>query len=192
MKTLEEVIEAERHCIGNGCRGCPYDIVTYGGSCECNEDVLHYLEAFRDAKNSLDTERDRYAEAVRNCEIAENKYRELCKTSQELRNDPLTWQELKTMEGKPVWLETCGFDENGDGKFAKKQRWVIVHHFGDEVLQGEYPQMTFITSEWADAGIYVKDNKVSRRTLDDEYYRITKSYVDFGKTWQAYRKERTG
>lgn len=40
-------------------------------------------------------------------------------------NCPLTWEELKTMEGKPVWIEGCGFSHGF---------WVIIDYFsvGDE------------------------------------------------------------
>ena len=84
MKTLDEVIEAERHCIGIGCRGCPYDIVTYGGSCECDEDALFYLKEFQGLSKMWNDRLDK-----------------------EQENSPLTWDELRTMEGKPVWVEPC-------------------------------------------------------------------------------------
>ena len=35
-------------------------------------------------------------------------------------NDPLTWDELKQMVGKPVWVEDSGFGN-----------WLIVDLFGD-------------------------------------------------------------
>ena len=72
----------------------------------------------------------RYQEAVRNCEEAENKYRkaeqdalkalddwasrpveENKKLVLTVANPPLTWDELKQMEGKPVWVEESA--ENG-------------------------------------------------------------------------------
>ena len=41
------------------------------------------------------------------------------------KTPPLTWDELKTMEGKPVWIEGCGFSHGF---------WVIIDYFsvGDE------------------------------------------------------------
>ena len=45
MKTLDEVIEAERHCVSGGCMGCPYDIDKDG--CKCDEDALHYLKEYQ-------------------------------------------------------------------------------------------------------------------------------------------------
>lgn len=41
---------------------------------------------------------------------------------EEKNNKPLTWDELKTMEGKPVWLEGSAF---ADGF------WTIPNYFGD-------------------------------------------------------------
>ena len=81
MKTLDEVIKAYEICMSctdddDDCKGCPYaddgEPKCYGAD---KKDALHYLKAFRDAKYALEAEKDRYAEAVRNCERAENKYR---------------------------------------------------------------------------------------------------------------------
>lgn len=51
-------------------------------------------------------------------------------TLDKLDNKPLTWDELKTMEGKPVWVE----DHNDDDE--PYNRWYIVERFikeqGDE------------------------------------------------------------
>ena len=84
------------------------------------EDALHYLTDYRDKNRQLDVEKARYQEAVRNCEEAENKYRmaQDALDAQRLQmmwvdkhfafeepTDPLTWDELKGMEGKPIWLE---------------------------------------------------------------------------------------
>ena len=44
---------------------------------ETIQDALHYLIDFRYAKDVLELEKDRYAEAVKNCEAAELKYRQL-------------------------------------------------------------------------------------------------------------------
>ena len=53
-----------------------------------------------------------------------DKLRDKC----EAKNDPLTWDELKTMEGKPVWVEGAGyvgswyivecFDDNGGTEYV--------------------------------------------------------------------------
>ena len=103
MQTLDEVIKALEYCTGFDfvrCQDCP------GYSepdCGIQNDALHYLKAFRDAKDTLEAEKERYQEAVSNCNAVETKYMLMVKEA--LRNDPLSWSDLKQMEGKPVWYE---------------------------------------------------------------------------------------
>lgn len=71
-----------------------------------------------------------------------NEYKELSKMwndrlDKENSNSPLTWDELKTMEGKPVWIEYgCDFNQ---------KRWVIIHSFHNTKsfcymdVSGNYP-----------------------------------------------------
>ena len=104
MKTLDEVIanadewrENVRSCDSCVCHPatCPY---------QCDiADALHYLKNYLDTKEWLDLEKRNYAEAIKNCERAEAKYTQM--TLDMNRNIPLTWDELKQMEGKPVWFE---------------------------------------------------------------------------------------
>ena len=119
MKTLDKVIaELEDAPLGEFSE-VEIDYATV-------QDALTYLKEYRmqlddivAKRKALDAEKDRYAEAVRNCEKAENKYRkmedELNNIRREhisqMKNDPLTWDELKQMEGKPVWVEESA--ENG-------------------------------------------------------------------------------
>ena len=92
MKTLDEVIfEA------------PYSPTPW------EADALHYLKEYKikrerifsqvqacnDREQRLQEEIARYQEAVKNCELAENKYRQLAQNLGEVGNDPLTWDELK-------------------------------------------------------------------------------------------------
>ena len=138
MKTLDEVIKGFECCQEINCAECPYANWDNTDVARCNDtnkedDALHYLKAFRDAKDALDTERERYAEAVKNCEVAENKYKRLCEeTPQKVReasqNSPLTWSELQQMEGKPVWME----DSNDKGE------WVLLSGTEDEYLYFVY------------------------------------------------------
>ncbi len=153
MKTLNEVIKTLEDC---EVRGGFFDW-KYGIS-----DALHYLEAFRDAKDALEAEKDRYAEAVRNCELAENKYRQLQKAAGDVLwkvaseneiNPALTWQELMQMEGKPVWIENVyGLAE-----------WTIVEHAN-------------------------KDSVSTISGSNNDGCDIPKK--DYPNRWQAYRKER--
>lgn len=97
MKTLDEVIN-ELH-YWDTCDGFPESFYDF----EVTTDALHYLKNYRDTKAWLDLEKQNYAEAVKNCERAEAKYTQM--TLDMNRNDPLDWETLKQMEGKPVWVE---------------------------------------------------------------------------------------
>lgn len=149
MKTLDEVIEAIGFCKSGNlskCKDCPYI-----GTCELDyavlsDDVLHYLREYRDKHEEM----LQMEEALGYCEMSENR--------------PLTWDELRTMEGKPVWVEIW---EATDSDFVQYRwgngAWYIVKDFVSGAL-AEYCQLT-----------------PNRRTW------IKQSY---GEEWQAYRKER--
>jgi len=70
-------------------------------------------------------------------------------------NPPLDWDELKGMEGKPVWVE---YTYQGEWR-SDKGEWIIINLMGDDDLIDQ-------TGE----GLFPKSL--------------------YGKTWQAYRKER--
>lgn len=174
MKKLNEVIaEMEYEAEYNSGEQRSYDA-----------DALHYLKtyqanqhAYEENSRKAEEARERYQEAVKNCELAENKYKRLCEeTSQNFavtsqndpdgdhqqllkcrallqdfyRNDPLDWGELREMIGKPVWVEN---------QFYK--RWLIAY-------------------------------KVNREDIifDGNGFYTQAFSVDYGKAWQAYRKER--
>lgn len=130
MKTLDEVIKANE-CCDHGepdsrCEDCPYNGI--GACCaERETDVLQWLKGYR-AHIELDKLRDK-------CEA---------------KNDPLTWEELKSMEGKPVWIEN---------KFYKK--WLIAYQINESDI-----------------------------IFDGNGFYTQAFVIDYGKTWQAYRKER--
>ncbi len=77
MKTLDEVIDIMEHPL----YGADEDFAEIAE--DDIADALHYLKALRDAKDTLEAEKDRYAEAVKNCERAENKYRKLAQNLSE-------------------------------------------------------------------------------------------------------------
>ena len=143
MKTLDEVIKAFEICdetVTANCPDCPYDI-----DCEnvpgedLRTDALHYLREYREKHDEI----LRMEEALGYCEI--------------MANPPLTWDELRAMTGKPVWIED-NIDEPED-----------------------------LTKYWA---IYRRIEKAQ----ETEYALLSEFYYDkaqYGKTWQAYRKERT-
>ena len=84
-------------------------------------DALHYLKTYRDSKAWLELEKRNYAEAVRNCDTAEAKYTMLC--MEYARNDPLTWDELRQMEGKPVWVE-----------WQDHKEWFLIDEIDDKKI----------------------------------------------------------
>ena len=77
------------------------------------------------------------------------------------RNDPLTWDELKAMEGKPVWVE-YNFQIDDKEFRDKSKRWCIVREF----------------NPWHDTEIIITENG------------FVLSKNEQIKCWQAYRKER--
>ena len=192
MMTLDDVIEAMERCsIPHyfDCKGCPYEDDDAEVGCRSDDrdaDALHYLKTYREnqqtyIENSRKAEeaRERYLEAVKNCELAENKYRKLYEeTSQNLRNtsqitcpkchsefvilpdanNPLSWDELRTMEGKPVWVEILS-DE-----IDLSSRWMLVAR-------------------------ETKAHSLPLAYTDDMGHWIYGHEDDLGKTWQAYRKE---
>lgn len=85
MRTLDEVIKAYEVCHASilDCDGCPYDNGMRYRDSDCYiADALQWLKGYRG-------------------HIELDKLRDKC----EAENDPLTWDELKQMEGKPVWVE---------------------------------------------------------------------------------------
>ena len=90
MKTLDEVIKAYEVCHASvlSCEGCPYDNGERYRDSDCYiADALHYLMEYRDKHDEM----LKMEEALGYCEMADNR--------------PLTWEELRGMEGKPVWVE---------------------------------------------------------------------------------------
>ncbi len=133
MKSLDEVINALSICHQTDthrlCKGCPYPDDS-GCLNALLTDAFDWLRIYQD---------------------------EIIQYRKDLRNDPLTWDELRTMEGKPVWVEELG------RKYATPH-WAI--HNG--IMDG-YD---------GDENLYLQPFEV-----------LTK--YTLGKTWQAYRKERT-
>jgi len=116
MKTLDEVIKAFEYTYENDPIAWIYGV-----------DALYYLKEYRDVKNALNTEREELIEAY--CQWKDAKEKLEAQTSQMMwvdnrfqfeisDNPPLTWDELKQMEGKPVWIQ------EGDHGY-----WIIIDNF---------------------------------------------------------------
>ena len=107
MKTLDEVIKRIENYKNifdkNGCFECHYYEDDCIDSCFL-ENVLHYLK-------TIETTENLYHDAV-------NELSKWKDGDWKDRHLPLTWDELKTMKGKPVWVHLFG---SGLGE------WNLIH-----------------------------------------------------------------
>lgn len=139
MKTLDEVIEELQYW--DTCHEYPecfYDD-------EVTRDALNYLKEYKRVQNKIEKI------ALGNIED----------TLDKLDNKPLTWDELKTMEGKPVWVEA----ELING-------WVIVE-IRDSFMKGrEYIKFGLLELSNKDLGktwqVYKKERNEDLRRSDKE------------------------
>lgn len=139
MKTIDEVIEELQYW--DTCHEYPecfYDD-------EVTRDALNYLKEYKRVQNKIEKI------ALGNIED----------TLDKLDNKPLTWDELKTMEGKPVWVET----ELING-------WVIVE-IRDSFMKGrEYIKFGLLELSNKDLGktwqVYKKERNEDLRRSDKE------------------------
>lgn len=160
MKTLDEVISAYELCSEGKCEECLYrQIATNLGYVPCDPterdaDALHYLKAHKNQQDFYDDGIKRTTEMIDKCEKTVAEYLAV-------NNPPLTWEELKQMEGKPVWVEWIS------GTWKGLHKWVISHGCDDLT-------MVFTALD------------VARVSYDGRLREIS-----LGKTWQAYRKERS-
>ena len=109
MKTLDEVIEIMTACIkfDADCSECPVLTSCTGRPWRLfDEDALTYLKEYRDYQKQAET-------------VIKSDY------VPDVENKPLTWDELKQMEGKPVWVEFLRDGESFD------EEWIIVKDIND-------------------------------------------------------------
>lgn len=100
MKTLDEVIEKiEEFWV------CPSsdEADEYCDLMEVREDALQYLKEYRGLLKMWNDKLDK-----------------------EQENQPLTWDELRTMEGKPVWVEALLY-----------KQWAVIAYIGEEYIRFE-------------------------------------------------------
>ena len=112
MKTLDEVIKSKELCNDHKfrCHECPYyddDNEVGCRSDDLDADALHYLREYQGefAYEARVNMADKFVNALIESED----------------NPPLTWDELKQMEGKPVWIEI------GDGS----KGWIIIRKINE-------------------------------------------------------------
>jgi hypothetical protein len=103
MKTLDEVIRAYELCLDKyiKCNECPYH--ERGCPDAKKVDALHYLKEFQGLSKMWNDHLDK-----------------------EQANPALTWDELRTMEGKPVWVEALLY-----------KQWAVIAYVGDDHIRFE-------------------------------------------------------
>lgn len=141
MKTLDEVIkfvaERQEHFEENGCFDCHY----CGDDCVSGcviEDALHYLKEYRDYIPKIEK---KYHDAV--TELSNMKDEDW-----KDKNLPLAWDELKTMEGKPVWIEV--YDPIDEMTGWHTASWKLIEFINDDyfdVRDSDGEQECFYKSE---------------------------------------------
>lgn len=105
MKTLDEVIEAMTNeiCLNSKADCWEVPVNLYGV-------IIHYLHEYRSEKIQWEADRKLWADNQEQVAETRQKYIDKLKELEiGTMNDPLTWDELKEMEGKPVWVETKKF-----------------------------------------------------------------------------------
>ena len=115
MKTLDEVIQAQEICLRGACDKCSYDNDNFDiCDVKLQSDVLYYLKEYREMKKHL--------ACLDDAEIRGD-------DTQIINNPPLTWDELKNMGGKPVWIEN---------DYSRFYGWEMVEKLGrNKWLTGE-------------------------------------------------------
>ena len=161
MKTLDEVIKNFEICRKArlnliSCDGCTYAIGDNDFCIDCNEiDVLEWLKGYR-AHIELDKLRDKYSDTSQiTCPKCHSEFVILPDA-----NNPLTWDELRTMEGKPVLVEWIS------GTWKGLHKWILIRRIEDLIIE-------FTALD------------VARVSYDGNLQKYC-----LGKTWQAYQKER--
>lgn len=111
MKTIDDVIKAYEVCHASvlDCNGCPYDNGMRYRDSDCYiADALHYLKEYRSEKAMWEADRKGYLNWIEQYKEAREKHQQA--VIELKRNPPLTWDELKAMRGKPIWIELLGND----------------------------------------------------------------------------------
>lgn len=106
-------------------------------------DALTYLKLYRSDKAQYEIDREQWETAGKEAEKAWREARD--KYIDKLKeldigtlNDPLDWEELKQMEGKPVWVE---YDDHFPGrKGTKFKEWEVINCIFDDriVVKGDW------------------------------------------------------
>lgn len=90
-------------------------------------DVLHYLKEYRSEKAMWEADRNGYLDWIEQYKEAREKHQQA--VIELKKNPPLTWDELKTMEGNPVFVEERY--RNGD---LKSSEWWLIDFWNDDQI----------------------------------------------------------
>lgn len=156
MKTLDKLIREADDCNENlNCNNCKHES-NYEG-CEIDwkaweKDALDYLKKYRQTRKDL-------LDGMKRLEEKEMMFIHAMDDTE--NNHPLSWEELKSMKGKPVWVEL-------NSEYGNFSHWGIIRNFLKIGREFEYMELL---------GYY-----------DIVTFSVIKE--DQGKKWQAYRKER--
>ena len=153
MKSLDEVIKDLQEQIDDD-MNCEYSINWIIDKHDV-EDAIHYMKELKEARDIIATARE---EAKIQIEDFKSDF-----MNKIADNPPLTWDEVKRMKGKPIWMEWQR------GTFAEHGRWAIV-------LRVNADAMNFATMDDTNEGY--------------NGYLGHAWKADYGTYWQAYRKER--
>ena len=156
MKTLDEVIKTMDH-VEFCCTNCKLQFDCDEVECFL-EDALHYLKEYRSDKAMWEADRKGYSDWIEQYKESREKHQQA--VIELKKNPPLTWDELKQMAGKPVWVEA-------DHAFIQYTGWVLL----DKIKEDD-PDFTGVKFTCPDRS---------------EFFLLA-DFI--GKTWQAYRKER--
>lgn len=117
MKDFNDVVTAIKMCSSNYCShpeygDCPY---MHDNGClkHLKSDALYYLEEYKGLSKMWNDKLD-----------------------EEQNNPPLTWDELKGMEGKPIWIEVKYHNPEETYKYWTIVKYFDSHEGGDMVFTG--------------------------------------------------------
>ena len=185
MKPLDELITQHEYCMTLGfsaCGDCGYRDAD--GVCRMRENALHYLKEYRNKAHKLDIdiaehhrtfeqlgiEIARYQKAKAEMESISADYVALKQWwAEQQENPPLSWNELKGMEGEPAWVE-YNLDSKFDTVRNDSKNWGIIGN-----IQKVYYDRAY--HNWLRMAICTDETLIFAEE-------------GLGKTWQAYRKER--
>ena len=155
MKTLDEVIDSitKQSALEIRDQRCP-EKDRFWADRDTYTDALYYLKEYRSEKQIWESDRKHYEDWIEQYKEARDKHQQAVKEM--LKNPPLTWDELKQMEGNPVFVEECC--RNGDLKSAG---WWLIDYWNDDQIclrdQGGNPWTVHRTSLDRDWNAYRKE-----------------------------------